>query len=555
MTQPPGQQQPPRGGFGVSQGSQQGFPPPPAQQPGPYGQQPGPYNQPPGPYAGHPVPSQYSGGTTPPNSSGGGGFFKGRRGAVVGAVVAGLLVIGGGTWFALSGDGKDDKPALSKGSGTPKPSGSASAGRGATDDTVGVEDVNARRSPGEARVLFLAQNDVDVPGNGAEVFGPWVVGDTIVKAMYREVAAYSVSDGKKKWSLKLGTPACLGSPQASTDGKIVIGVRNGITEKSDCSDLQMIDAKTGKAGWKKPIPKPKGVVGFTDYILAVSGNTVALTGLDHSSGYSLSDGKQLFGKPSSRCLPYGFAGGARLIAAVSCPTSSSEADIFKGQIQEIDPAGGKARWTYALPANWQVDKVYSVSPVVVSIKLEADDNDDHTKRRVIALTDSGKLRSQLQVGKDKFKPRCSSTASVAYRGDIQGWCTGVAADASTLYLATEPTGTNEVVAFNLDTGKARWRSSVGLDRTMMPLTVENGSVVVYIAPTFSQGGAVATIAPTGGTPKVVLKHPLSTAEIESGFQDPRTAYGDGRFFLTTTRIQAFDDAEEKAMKTLMAFGK
>ncbi|WP_328676947.1 outer membrane protein assembly factor BamB family protein [Streptomyces sp. NBC_00322] len=515
--------------------------------------QPGPYNQPPGPYGGHPVPSQYSGGTTPLNSSGGGGFFKGRRVAVIGAVVAGLLVIGGGTWFALSGDGKDDKSGVSKGSGTPKPSGSASAGQGATDDTIGVEGVNARRSPGEARVLFLKQNDVDVPGNGAEVFGPWVVGDTIVKAMYRDVAGYSVTDGKKKWSLKLGTPACLGAPQASTDGKIVIGVRNGTTEKSDCSDLQMIDAKTGKAGWKKPIPKPKGVVGFTDYILAVSGNTVALTGLDHSYGFSVSDGKQLFGKPSSRCLPYGFAGGARLLAAASCPTSKTE--NVKQEIQNVDPATGKATWTYALPANWEVDKVYSVSPVVVALKHQVDDTDENTEHRVIALTDAGRLRSQLQVGKDKFKPRCSSTASIAYRGDIQGWCTGVAADASTLYLATEPTGTNEVVAFNLDTGKATWRSSVGLDRTMMPLTVENGSVVVYIAPTFSEGGAVATIAPTGGTPKVLLKHPLSTAEIESGFQDPRTAYADGRIFLTTTQITGLDDAREKETKTLMAFGK
>ncbi|MET7615888.1 PQQ-binding-like beta-propeller repeat protein [Streptomyces sp. NPDC005408] len=526
-----------------------GYPQQAPAQPGPYDQQPGPYNQPPGPYGGYPTQPQHPGGPTPPGGGGGRGFFRGRPGALIGAAIAGLLVIGGGTWFALSGDGKDDKPAVSKSSAKPKPSGSDSADQG----TVGVEDLNARRRPGEAKVLFLAQNDVDVPGNGAEVFGPWVVGDTIVKAMYRDVTGYSVADGSQKWSLKLGTPACLGAPQASAEGKIVIGVRNGTTEKADCSDLQMIDANTGKAGWKKPIPKPKGVVGFTDYILAVSGNTLSMTGLDISYGFSLSDGRQLFGKPSSRCVPYGFAGGARLIAATSCPTS--QAENFKQEIQDVDPATGKARWTYALPSDWEVDKVYSVSPVVVSLKHQLDESGEKIEYRVIALTDGGRLRSQLQVGKDKFRPRCSSSAYIAYRGDIQGWCTGVAADASTLYLATEPNGTNEVVAFSLDTGKPKWRSSVGIDRTMMPVTVENGSVVVYVAPTFSAGGAVATIARTGGTPKVVLKHPLSTAEIESGFNEPRTDYADGRFFLTTTHINGLNDAEEKETKTLMAFGK
>ncbi|WP_327324097.1 outer membrane protein assembly factor BamB family protein [Streptomyces sp. NBC_01210] len=528
-----------------------GYPQQAPGQPGPYNQPPGPYGQQPGPYSGYSTQPQYAGGPTPPG--GGSGFFKGRPGVIIGAAVAGLLVLGGGTWFALSGDGKDDKAGVSESSEHPKPSGSASVDQGTSDGTPGGQDPNARRRPGEAKVLFISKNDVDVPGNGAEIFGPWVEGDTLVKAMYREVAGYSVTDGKKKWSLKLGTPVCLAAPQASADGKIVIGVKSGTTEKSDCSDLQMIDTKTGKAGWKKPIPKPKQLIGFSDFVLAVSGNTLTMAGLDNSYGFSLSDGKQLFGKPSSRCLPYGFAGGIRLIAAASCPTS--DAENFKGEIQEVDPATGKPKWTYALPANWQVDKVYSVSPVVVSIKLDADGSDETTKRRVIALTDSGRLRSQLQVDKDKFQPRCSSSAVIAFRGDIQGWCTGVAADASTLYLATEPTGTNEVVAFSLDTGKPKWRSTAGLDRTMMPVTVENGSVVVYIAPTFSLGGAIATVAPAGGAPKAVLKHPLSTAEIEAGFLEPRTVYAGGRFFLTATSVNGLDDAKERETTTLMAFGK
>ncbi|MEJ8635535.1 PQQ-binding-like beta-propeller repeat protein [Streptomyces sp. MS2.AVA.5] len=550
MTQPPGQP-PPHGDFGVPGGAQQAVPPQPARPSytpsGPYDEQPGPYNQAPGPYGGHPTQPQPACAPTPPGS-GGGGFFTGKSGAVVGAVVAGLLVIGGGTWFALSGDGKDDRAGAGRSDGGPKPS--APAAQRSAD--AGRAQLNAGRRPGEAKVLFLAKNDVDVPGNGADIFGPWIQGDTLVKAMYREVAGYSVTDGSKKWSVQLGTDVCLAAPQASAEGKIVVGVRSSPSEGASCNVLQMIDTKTGRAGWKTPVPKPKQLTGFTDLILAIGGNTVTAAGLETSYGFSVSDGRQLFGRQASRCLPYGFAGGVnRLIAAADCPTT--DAEKVKQEIQDVDPASGKARWTYALPAEWEVDKVYSVAPAVVALKRQLDETGEKTERRVIALTDSGKLRSQLQLGKEEFEAGCTS-AQLAFRGDIQGWCTGVAADASALYLATKPTDTNSVVAFGLDTGRPAWRSPAGEGRTMTPVTVEDGSVVVYIAPTYTIAGAVATIPAGGGSRHVVLKHQLSNVENESGFPEARTAYADGRFFLTATRINGLDDAEERETKTMMAFG-
>lgn len=74
-------------------------------------------------------------------------------------------------------------------------------------------------------------------------------------------------------------------------------------------------------------------------------------------------------------------------------------------------------------------------------------------------------------------------------------------------------------------------------------------------PTTPPGGGGSGIAPTGGAPKVVLKHPLSTAETEASFNESRTVYADGRFFLAATRINALNDTEERETKTMMAFGK
>jgi hypothetical protein len=467
--------------------------------------------------------------------------------------VAGLLVIGGSTWFALSGDeNKDDTPSVSKSSEDPKPTGSDPVDQGDGEGTGrgGNDDLNAGRRPGEAKALFLLTNDVDLPRNGSDVFGPWVVGDTVVKAMYREVAGYSVTDGTKKWSVPLGTEVCSASPQASTDGKIVVGIEDSLTEKAKCLDLQMIDLNTGKAGWKKSIPKASGAFSsLSDFTLSISGNTLAAGGTGNSYGFSMTDGKQLFGKPEEDCERYAFAGGPKLIAAANCPTSDHEKP--RQQVQEVDPVTGKTKWAYNTPVGWEVSKVYSISPLVVSLTQR-----EPKKWAIIALDGNGKLRSQIDGSKDKFRPRCGGT-SVIFGQNLEG-CIGVAADADTFYMATEPDtvrSPNHVVAFNLDTGKEKWRSHSGGDRAMTPLRMEAGNVLVYLGASYDKGGEVAAIAPTGGAPKTLLRHPASTAEIENSFYFAKMAYADGRFFIASGRVSAGNDKEEMETKTMLAFGK
>ncbi|MFF7204760.1 PQQ-binding-like beta-propeller repeat protein [Streptomyces sp. NPDC008141] len=543
------QQPPTQPGYGYPQ-QPPGQPGPYNQQPGPYNQQPGPYGQQPGPYGGYPTQPQYPGMPTPPGN-GGGGFFKGKPGVIIGAAVAGLLVIGGGTWFALSGDDKDDKQKNVSKSEDPKPSTSESIDQGDGNGTgqEGNDDLNAGRKPGEAKVLFLTKNDVDLPRNGAETFGPWVAGDTVVKAMYKEVVGYSATDGKKKWTLTLPAEVCSAPAQTTTDGRIVIGVKDGLTEKAKCLNLQMIDLKTGKAGWKKSIPKVSGFGGLSDFTLSISGNTLAAGGTGNSYGFSMADGKQIFQGPSSGCKPFAFAGGPKLIAAASCPTSDYNKP--KHQLSEVDPATGKPKWTYNAPVGWEIDKVYSTSPLVISLTQR-----EPKKWSIVALKDNGTPRSQIDGGKDKFQPRCGGSF-VIFGQNLEG-CTGVAADANTFYMATEPAQAgkaNEVVAFNLDTGKAKWRSPSGGDSQMTPLKMESGNVIVYREASYDAGGAIASIAPTGGAPKVLLQHPASTAEIENTFYSPHMVYADGRFFLAAGRVSASNDAEEKETKTMMAFGK
>lgn len=564
QTPPPGtpaygypQQQPPAGpGYG--------YPQQPGQAPGPYGQQaPGPYGQQaPGPYGqqpqpGHGYPTQQYPGVAAPGGpgSGAGGFLKNKTGVVVAAALAVVLVAGAGTWFLVSDSGDDPKKPVAGPSNDPKaPSGSPTVdeGDGNGDGREVDSDLNAGRKPGEAKVAWLQKNDVDLPRSGAAVEGPWFTGGLVVKAMYRGVSGYSVTDGKKKWTLELPADVCAAPNTATADGKLVLGVKDGTTDRSDCSVLQMIDLNTGKAGWKKSVKKNGTWDFLSDIGLAISGDTVTVGRTSNSNAYRVSDGKELFGNPEGNCKPFAFAGGAKLIAAASCRTDDVKNP--QHQVQELDPVTGKAKWTYQPARGWEVSKVYSVSPLVVRF-----DNEEKKQYGIAALTESGKLRSQLAPAKgDKLTVDCGG--SFAIFGEKLEGCSGVAADANTFYIGTEDDSsgtarTNKVIAFDLNTGKPKWEAPAPAERVLKPLGMEGGNVLLYMRPKYDAAGALVTIPPTGGTPKTLLQHPESTGRIENGFFSSKVLYQDGRSYIFSKRVSASNDKEELEQSTMLVFTK
>ncbi|MFI2783373.1 outer membrane protein assembly factor BamB family protein [Streptomyces sp. ALB3] len=549
-------------GYGYPQAPGQPAAGPYAQQPGPYAPQPGPYGAPSGPYAQQPGPygqqpgygypqQQYPGAPAPGGS--GGGPFKGKPAVIIGAALAVVLVVGGGIFFATSGGDDEKKPVSTSSSGAPGPSASPTVdqGDGKGDGRQADDDLNAGRKPGEAKVLWLTKNGIDLPRNGADVYGPWIVGDTLVKGMYRSVTGYSVSDGKQKWNLPLPADMCAAPGTATADGKIVIGVMNGTTDKADCSELQMIDLNTGKPGWKKSVKKNGTWDLMSDIGLAISGDTVTVGRTSNSNAYKVSDGTELFGKPAGNCQPFAFAGGPKLIAAASCRTDDVKNP--QHQVQEIDPVTGKAKWTYQPKRGWEIDKVYSVSPLVVSLTQR-----EEKKWGILALKENGTLRSQLTSDKgDKLSVDCGHDFSI-FGQQLEG-CGGLAADANSFYMMTEDdtsgsARTNKVIAFDLNTGKTKWKAAAPAGRTMKPLRMEGGNVLVYLEPSYDKGGAIASIAATGGAPEVLLQHPDSTTQIENFFSS-KTLYAGGRSFVVSDRVSAGSDEEEKEQTTMMAFGK
>lgn len=516
------QQQAPQGGFGAPQPPQQPQGPPAQQppqpgygypqQPGPYGQpqQPGPYGQS-GPYAqqgpygppsapygqqpgyGYPAqPPQFPGAPgTPP---GGRNPFKGRPALVVGAAVAALLVIGGTVFAVTSGDDKggkkpvagpsDDGKATSTASGSP-----VNPGDGSGDGGEDTEDFNADRKAGEAKVLWYKEAP-DAPASGADAPGMWITSKAAVKAAYKEVVAYNVGDGRPTWAT-IGLPQkiCAVTQQKTADDKVVVAYMSGTSDRAKCNQLQQIDLDTGAKGWTGVVADGALFDSATTIELSLAGNTLMVGRSQSGTAYDVRTGKKLYEKQKygDACFPTAFAGGTKLFAVASCDaTGANEHD----EIQELDPATGKVKWTQKFDKGWSVSKTYSVDPLVVY-----STNEDKNSWNISTFKPDGTYRSQVGFDED-FAPECGFGF---LQRNLTG-CVGTASDANTLYLPTEAkSGPNEIVAIDLSTGKEKWRVKSPTDEAMVPVKVEGGNLVTYVEPSYDAAGRVVGI-PTAAPP-------------------------------------------------------
>ncbi|MET8767855.1 PQQ-binding-like beta-propeller repeat protein [Streptomyces sp. NPDC004658] len=588
--QPPGAQPPPAGGFGPppqtppAQGGQGAAPqappaqggfvapqppagppqqppqPPPGygypQQPGPYGGTPGPYGYPqqppqqPGPYGtpqpgyGPPQQPPYPG---MPGAAAGAPFdgkpASGKRTAlIIGAAVAALLVIGGTVFaFTGSGDGGGKKPVARqsddpKDSATPSPTTS-----GGGEDP---ENLNKDRRPGEAKVLWYKPAP-DAPASGADAPGMWITGDTAVKAAYKQVFAFRTGDGGTAWGpLAFPQKICAVTPQKSADDKVVVAYMSGGGDRAKCNQLQQLDLRTGEKGWSTEVADGGLFDSALTVELTVSGKTLMVGRSQSGTAYDIDSGKKLYDKKryGAACFPAAFAGGTgRLVQVASCGAGTAKEHE---EIQELDPATGKVRWTQTVKKGWEVTRTYSVDPLVVYLT-----NRDKKAWNISTFTKDGKFRSEVKVN-EKFAPRCGWAV---LERELQG-CQGVAVDADTLYLPTDSTvSANEIVAISLSDGKAKWRVKSPVDQPMAPVKVEGGKLIAYVQPSYDAGGQVVSVPVTGSSHRTtrLLQNPQGAAEVEDTFYDGVVDWVGGRLFISSGRLSGDDDSKEKLM---MAFG-
>ncbi|MFI6148999.1 PQQ-binding-like beta-propeller repeat protein [Streptomyces sp. NPDC051109] len=468
---------------------------------------------------------------------------KKKTAVVIAAAVAGVLVLGTGGYFAFfgSGGGGPKEPvAQSSAPADGKPSADVDKGDGSGTGAKDTEDLNAGRKQGEDKTLWLKMAKVDGPGLGVDSAGQWIVGDTVVKSVWKNLTAYGVTDGKEKWTLAFPAPICSVTKQTTAEAKTVVMFKDGDGDSATCNQMKQVDLKAGKEGWTKEVPKEGLFDIMTSPSLGITGDTVAVSRSGTASAFKVSTGDKLFGSATAEgCKPDSYvADKGKMIAISTCYD-----DALSSEVSDADPTTGKKTWTFKLPAKYKVGAVYSLDPLVLDIG-----NQDKKERAIVVLGPDGKQRATVS-GEGSFATEC--TNGLFRSVEV---CSTTAVDGNTLYMPTvaESRKANEIVAFDLGTGKVKWRTPAGDGRTITPLSAANGQLIAYRKATDDQGGEVLSIPAAGGTPTALLRNPSGTsAPIESSFFTPIVDYADGRLFVSQSRLLAKGTAE----KLLMVFGK
>ncbi|WP_282793929.1 PQQ-binding-like beta-propeller repeat protein [Streptomyces sp. CC224B] len=478
---------------------------------------------------------------------------RSATGAVVWILVAAVLAAVGagvGAYAVL----KEDGGARSGGFREPvtrEPGAPAGpSGSGERTDRPGADgraprhvDVNAGRESGEARGR-LHLNGTRLPGRGASLHDLWAVDGLVVQALYDTVTAYRVRDGGQAWSLRLPAPVCDTPVNAGRGGKVVVAYTNGnATNSRKCDRLQQIDLRTGAKGWRHRLTE-RGVGDSTLTVhLAISGDTLAVHQDNVAHAFRLSDGKRIFTEQRRRtgsCLLEDVAGGERLLFVDTCAPGAPKAH---DEVRRIDPRTGKAAWRYRTKVGWNVAKVYSVDPLVLTVR----NNEEYDKWAVVALDGEGKQRSWTRLDRGPHTFEMCAGAGDAGEG-VQN-CPGGVVNGDTLYLAGGPEdraalGPDKVVAFDLATGRAKWAATVGKGkqgRQLMPVREagpgKRAGVVVYVRAQTDRPGRTVRFGAAGGRPEVLLKHPTPAREWETFMFAGETLYSGGRLFVTPTRLE------------------
>ncbi|MGW7289702.1 outer membrane protein assembly factor BamB family protein [Streptomyces sp. NPDC054847] len=472
----------------------------------------------------------------------------GKGPGIATALVFLLLAAGGGLYAVNDGRPADPRPPVAE--QEPRASGEPSADPTPAVRTPGTrrmptsQEINAHRAPGDA-TAWIVNDPTDVPRRSIEFHDLWIVGDTVVQAVYRKVSAHRLSDGAEVWSVPLPAPVCETPVNPTPDGKVVLAYKSSqAVHGNRCNQLQMIDLRTGKAGWHKELTETGPLDDTITVNTAISGDVLAVVQGMRAATYRVGDGTKLYDIPMEnpgRCHPDDVAGGPRLLVKSDCAIDVDRGKSYS-QLREIDPRTGTVLWRHRTAQGWQVGKVLSADPVVITT-FHAEERTDNW--RVVALGPGGRPRTTVDARPKGFT-YCAGEGSSDE--NLQN-CGGAAVGDDTVFLG----GTDRVGAYDLGTGKLVWGVK-SEDTALHPLRAEGGEsgALVYEAASPSRPGGIVRLGKGGAdTKRQVLRHPASARATEAGMLAGRVAWTNDRIVITPSVVYG-DDA--RSQSRMLSFG-
>lgn len=568
---------PPAGAYGAPQ---PGYPTPPAPQPNGYGYpqapqpgygypqgapgqpgQPGYPGQPGMPQQGYGYPTQPMYGAPQPGPAvpGGGKKFSTQMQIIVAAAVAVVLIIGAAVVYSVTKDdgGKDDQASTS---------GSTGGGEGKGGDGKGTEGGGlaggSEKAPGNTSSQVAFQVPQPEVSTVTSVKGSWLTDKAYVKPGASEVVAYDRDKGAKLWTLPVDGEVCGASRHMTKDYKTAILFKEGKPTKEKkypaCNQVGVVDLATGKLLWSKSVTSATGgdrPVQFDEVTL--SGTTVAAGGTSGGAAFKLADGAELW-KPKvdgNRCYDTGYAGGEALAVVRKCGSYDSP----QLQIQALNPATGAPLSSFQMPAGVDYASIVSTKPLVVAANVGDTANDGSGISDFFSIdAATGKLIVRISADAEKYAARCGST-------DVES-CRAAVVGNNRLYLPTEDHDgaseygdTNEVVAFDLTTGKLLGgRADAGERYSLIPIRMDGTSVIAYKKPPYDKGGQIVSIDGETFKQTLLMENPAdeSVRKAETAFSVDHSEllYGEGRFFLSKQLISERRDSQpDERLNLAMGF--
>ncbi|WP_203982851.1 outer membrane protein assembly factor BamB family protein [Sphaerisporangium rufum] len=339
--------------------------------------------------------------------------------------------------------------------------------------------------------------------NGAEGFGSWVAGELFVRADNDVISARDAA-GKEAWGLRPpeGAMFC-GVSREAVSGTIAMAygkvqtntVATGL-KSVWCTNVVLVDLATGKVRWDADLTgtdnyrtlRRIGSSPNQGMSLAIAGDTVVVgyywsaVGLDVAGGRIRWEMKKIPTRAGdSTCVVEDvLAGRTGAVLLAGCDRRDPAAVI------SVDPATGDRRWRADLPAETLGDtltvgrSLVSADPPVLASRGGAARNG-----RYLVLDDSGQVAATIPQrgswGELDMSPLGFGIRRARYR-------TMVGADTLVTVTAEQRVNqlrsTNQVVAFDLRSGRPKWTAGLGPETTAVPAAVDRDTVIVMRTGTY-----------------------------------------------------------------------
>ncbi|MGP3989497.1 outer membrane protein assembly factor BamB family protein [Streptomyces sp. 3N207] len=501
---------------------------PPSGPPGPPGPPPGtpaPPGPPPGGYGQQP-PAGYPYANTSGGMPGGGG---GNNNSKIIAVVAGVVVVAliavAGVFFLTKDDKKNDE---------------------SKDGEKNSQQKDPNTPPKDPQAKQIVDMKAPEVKDVTTVAGAWATDKVFAKSSVREMLVQDFKSGNET-KIPLKGNVCAASNEMTKDHKVAVIVQETISNSADCTRMVIVDLDAKKIAWDKTMPNSD--TRSIDNV-AISGDTVASAWIGGSVGYKISSEKKLWEAKPSNCRDTGYQGGKSLVAVVECGHDFDKPQV---SVQKLDPDTGKAKWKFEPPKGVKNVRIASTDPLVLVTGAG-----DELASDVFTVGEDHKLKAKISLGKRYNKP-CEL--------EVNG-CYGMAVGPDAVYLSTtehdgesdDLSDTNEIMAFDFNTGRTKWKSEAGADRNIIPFKMQGSHVLGYKTPSLGKGGEIVSVDPKGGKQTTLLKMPASDFDqgeqafsVDAYSVDSPLIFENNRFFLQDNLISERSSISDSAPRLAVGF--